>query len=298
MRLRPSRPAYTLLEVVLASAIGVLLMAGLYTALELTLRNAQAGRDKVEQATLARSLFTRISGDILDNLGAPKPAQSGSSSGQGGGAGGSTGAGNTAQSGSSTSGGSSGASGGSSGTSGGSVVSGLGGTITFNLGVQGDNGTLVLYVSRVPSEMDPSWQGADVPMVSDLRRITYWLSSTGLCRQEIKLATSDDAIGAASDLPDDPSLVIAEEVKSVTFQYFDGSNWQDSWDGTQTPTAGGNNPQGPPVLVAVTLGLVIPGSSTESGDPKVRTFRYVIPIPTANGAMNPNQTPSSGTTSP
>jgi hypothetical protein len=294
MRLRPSRPAYTLLEVVLASAIGVLLMAGLYTALELTLRNAQAGRDKVEQATLARSLFTRISGDILDNLCAPKPAQSGSSSGQGGGGGGgggSTGAGSTAQSGSSTSGGSSSA-------SGGSVVSGLGGTITFNLGVQGDNSTLVLYVSRVPSEMDPSWQGSDVPMVSDLRRITYWLSSSGLSRQEIKLATSDDAIGVPSDLPDDASLVIAEEVKSVTFQYFDGSTWQDSWDGTQPPSAGGNNPQGPPVLVAVTLGLVIPGSSTESGDPKVRTFRYVIPIPTANGAMNPNQTSSSGTTSP
>jgi hypothetical protein len=294
MRLRPSRPAYTLLEVVLASAIGVLLMAGLYTALELTLRNAQAGRDKVEQATLARSLFTRISGDILDNLGAPKPAQSGSSSGQGGGGGGGGGsasAGNTAQSGSS-------ASGGSSSASGGSVVSGLGGTITFNLGVQGDNSTLVLYVSRVPSEMDAFWQGSDVATASDLRRITYWLSSSGLSRQEIKLATSDDAIGAPSDPPDDPSLVIAEEVKSVTFQYFDGSNWQDSWDGTQTPSAGGNNPQGPPVLVAVTLGLVIPGSSTESGDPKVRTFRYVIPIPTADGAMNPNQTSSSGTTSP
>jgi hypothetical protein len=170
--------------------------------------------------------------------------------------------------------------------------------VTFNLGVQGDNGTLVLYVSRVPSELDPSWQGLDVPTVSDLRRITYWLSSSGLSRQEIKLATSDDAIGVPSDLPDDPSLVIAQEVQSLTFQYFDGTTWQDTWDGTQTPSSGGNSAQGPPVLVAITLGLVIPGSSTESGDPKARTFRYVIPIPTANGAQNPNQTSSSGATSP
>jgi len=300
MRLRASRPAYTLLEVLLASAIGVLLLAGLYTALELTLRSAQAGRDKVEQATVARSLFTRVSADVLDNLGPARPAQSGPGGGAGGGggagAGGATAGSNTTQAGSSSSG--SGATSSGAGSSGGSVVAGLGGTVTFNLGVQGDNGTLVLYVSRVPSEMDPSWQGLDVPVVSDLRRITYWLTASGLCRQEIKLATSDDAIGVPSDLPDDPSLVIAEEVRSMTVQYFDGSNWQDTWDGTATPSSGGNNQQGPPVLVAITLGLVIPGTSTDSGDPKVRTFRYVIPIPTANGAQNPNQSSSGGTTSP
>src|SRR5712692_2877610 len=126
MRLRPRRPGFTLLEVMLAAAIGVLLMAGLYTALNLTLSHAQAGRDKVEQATLARSLFTRIAGDILNNLGPPKPPQSGSSAGGaggGGGGGGATGGTSTAQTGSSTSGG-----GTTSGSSGG-VVSGLGGTV-------------------------------------------------------------------------------------------------------------------------------------------------------------------------
>jgi hypothetical protein len=173
-------------------------------------------------------------------------------------------------------------------------VQGLGGTIVFNQGIQGDSSTLILYVTRVPSELDPAWSGDAAPTVSDLRRITFWLSNSGLSRQEIKLATSDDVInGLPSDLPDDPSLVIAEEVKSLNFQYWDGSAWQDSWDGTQTPSAGGNNPQGPPLAIAITIGLVIPGSSTESGDPVVKTFRHVVSIATANGAT---QSSGSGTT--
>ena len=164
-------------------------------------------------------------------------------------------------------------------------MQGLGGTIVFNQGIQGDSSTLILYASRVPTELDPAWVGDAAPTVSDLRRIAFWLSPSGLCRQEIKLATSDDAINSLpTDLPDDPSFVIAEEVKSLTFQYWDGSAWQDSWDGTQTPSAGGNNPQGPPLAIAITIGLVIPGSSTESGDPVVKTFHQVVPIAAANGA--------------
>ena len=95
MLLHPRRAGYTLLEVVLAMTIGAVLMAGLYTALELTLRHAQAGREKVEQATLARSLFTRVAGDITPNLPLPKPAQSGSSSGTSGGSAGPSGANTT-----------------------------------------------------------------------------------------------------------------------------------------------------------------------------------------------------------
>ena len=170
--------------------------------------------------------------------------------------------------------------------------------MTFNFGVQGDSAHLVLFVSRVPRELDAAWIGDAAPTVSDLRQITYWLSSSGLARQEIKLATSDDAQNAlSSSLPDDPSLVIAEEVRSLTFQYWDGANWQDSWDGTQTPSAGGSNPQGPPAAIAITLGLVIPGSSTESGGPALKSYRHVIVLQTANGAVQNTITNSSATTS-
>jgi hypothetical protein len=153
---------------------------------------------------------------------------------------------------------------------------------------------LVLYVSHVPTELDPSWNGDAVPTVSDLRRITYWLSSSGLSRQEIKIPTSDDAItGLPTDLPDDPTLVLAPEAQSVTFQYFDGTNWQDTWDGTQTPSSGGNNPQGPPVAIAITIDLALPGSGIESGDAKRKTYRHVIAIPTANGTAQSSSSTSS-----
>src|SRR6266849_6293082 len=103
MRLRPRRPGFTLLEVMLAAAIGVLLMAGLYTALNLTLSHAQAGREKVEQSTIARSLFNRINSDVLTNLAAYRPSPAGSSGGMGSGGGsGSAGAAATSATSSST----------------------------------------------------------------------------------------------------------------------------------------------------------------------------------------------------
>lgn len=284
MRLRHHRPAYTLLEVLLATAIGALLLVALYSALNITMRNAQAGRDKVEQSTLARSLLLRLANDVASNLRPAVPNQSGGSSGSGGGGGGSgqANASSSSGSGSSTSGG---------------AVSGLSGTITFNMGVQGDSTHLFLFSSRVPREMDGAWQRDTVPTVSDLRRITYWLSSEGLSRQEIKLATSDDALNLSTDLPDDPAFVVAEEVKSLQFQYFDGTSWQDSWDGTQPPASGGNNPQGPPQLIAITIGLVVPGSSDDSAEAKLKTYRHIIAIPTANGATQSQNGSTSGSSS-
>src|SRR5437870_4202562 len=66
---RGSRPAYTLLEILVASAVGVLLMGALYTAISVQLHHAQIGREIVEQSVLARSLLTRIDRDIRASLG-------------------------------------------------------------------------------------------------------------------------------------------------------------------------------------------------------------------------------------
>src|SRR5947209_18191278 len=68
------RRAFTLLEVLLATAIGVLLLAGLYVAVDVQLGHAQIARDVVEESTLARALFARISSDIGQNLGPVLPA--------------------------------------------------------------------------------------------------------------------------------------------------------------------------------------------------------------------------------
>src|ERR1700681_3422355 len=77
------RSAFTLIEVVIALAIGLLLLAALYVALDLQSRMAQIGRDTVQQSTLVRSLFTRVGTDITASLAPPDPSRFLSSSSSG-----------------------------------------------------------------------------------------------------------------------------------------------------------------------------------------------------------------------
>lgn len=298
-----ARPAYTLLEVLLATAIGVLLLGALYVALDVQLTSAQAGRDVVERSTLARSLLTRMAADVGPSLGNMDPARyrtkkkSSSSGGS-----------STALSSSST--GSSGATGSTASTS---TTSSTGGTssgtatasaedqanttqnttIRFMWGVQGDNRSLTLYVSRLPREVYAVRPEDDNPesrtIVSDLRRITYWLagdadSPLGLARQEIKVATSDSASGAASpETADEGSQVIAEEVKDVQFSYFDGTAWAESWDGS-IMGSDGVTPIGPPRAIAIVIGI------PKVGTAELQYYRHVIAVPAANGMTTQDST--------
>ena len=274
--LKHSRPGYTLLEVLVASAVGVLLMGALYMAISVQLRHAQIGRELVEQSLLARTLLARIDNDIRSSLGPPAPAKSSSSSSAGGSsAAGGSASGSSGTAGAAGSGSSTGASSTGSGTSSGSNPSTTTGTgaVQFNLWVQGGTDTLMLYVSRVPRELNPI-PGSDnndvQPLVSDLRRVSYWLAGggsgnpLGLARQEVTMVTSDQAM---ADVPpgiaNEESMVIAEEVKSLTFSYFDGSSWQDTWDGT-TAGSDGTTPVGPPMLIAITIGIAAPPSGNPS----------------------------------
>ncbi len=305
---RPRRAAFTLLEVVLATAIGVLLMAAVYVALDMQLRHVQAGRDVVEQNLVARSLLSRMTSDISCHLGPTIPNQNQGNSSGGGGAAGSTGGSSsspTPGTSSSTTGSSTGSSTSSTSTTSSttsstattssSAINSPNGPVQFNLWVQGDNTHLALYVSRVPREAylsitDPANPNAQ-QVVSDLRRITYWLagsgdSALGLARQEIKLATSDDALNAIppNDGSDEAAQVIAEEIKSLEFSYFDGMQWQTSWDGTTT-ASDGVTPIGPPMAIKITIGVAAaktndPHSTTK---PDLKYFSHVVALPTANG---------------
>jgi hypothetical protein len=160
------------------------------------------------------------------------------------------------------------------------------------VGVQGDNSRLIITVSRIPRELYNLDNNSDTPpIVSDLRRITYWLSGTpdhplGLARQEVKVVTSDDLMSSIPpDVPDESSYVIAEEVQSLVISYWDGQAWQDSWDGSQ-PGADGVTPMGPPLAVSIEIGIVKAGSvstNKATDDRPIKTIRHVVAIPTANG---------------
>jgi prepilin-type N-terminal cleavage/methylation domain-containing protein len=247
--IRSDRRGFTLLEVLLSAAIGVLLMAALYVAMNVQLDHAQAGREAVEQSLLVRAVLRRMSNDITPSLAAEVPASN-------------TGA------------------------------AGASNAPTFNL--RGDSERMILWVSRISSDLSPLL--TNQPVTSDIRRVTYWMASTGgLARQEIKLATSDDALVTVSpNIPDEANFVIAEEVQSATFRYFDGTAWQNSWDGTQASSTSGSqasstsgSPMGPPLAIEITLVVATPNSQSQAGDnSNFKTYRHVVAIPTANGTSS------------
>jgi hypothetical protein len=131
--------------------------------------------------------------------------------------------------------------------------------------------------------------------------VSYWVASSGgLARAEIKVSTSSDATSLGSGAPsnvDEAKCVLAPEVRSLQFSYFDGTNWQDSWDSTALGPDG-VTPQGSPRAIAIVLGIVRPH---RPGKPEeVKTYRQVVPILTANGATQQNNTtqPTGGGTTP
>jgi len=296
----------------------VLLLGALYVAVDLQLRFAQAGRDRVENSTLSRSIFARITSDTTYTIGLPDTARFRLQAAAAGST--STSTTTTSTTGSSTTGAATtgAATSGASTTASAAPTTNTNAAATFTngsgveviippFGIMGDNDTLTMFISKVPREMITAQleqQESDVPIYGDVRRVSYWLDGElgGLVRQEIKILTSDSS-GAVdpSQLPpnvSDPTTVslLADEVKSVKFEYFDGQNWNDTWDSTVFG-ADGVTPLGSPVAVRVTLGIQEVGKT----DPK--QYVHVIVIDTANGStpMTPatgNSTTGGGTTSP
>jgi prepilin-type N-terminal cleavage/methylation domain-containing protein len=302
MRPPPVRHGYTLLEVILALAVSVLLLAGLYVALDIQIGSTHAGRKLVEQSTVARYVVNRITSDVLTNLGPVDPTLTKQSS-----SGGTT---TTASTTTTTSGATTTtttmASGTTGSTSSSSTASGssTAAPFVFNLGIQGNvqggPQTLSLYVSRLPTELFQGDLAANPDQqanLTDLRRVTYWLATNGgLARQEVKNVTSNDDLNVQPpNVPDEQSLVIQPEVSNITFEFFDGTTWQPSWDGTQLSTVDNKTPIGPPAAIRVTMTIVsnVVGGLPNPDDPG-RTYQYVIPIPTANSCVQSSGT--SGTT--
>jgi prepilin-type N-terminal cleavage/methylation domain-containing protein len=307
MRPIRARRGFTLLEVTLALSVGVLLLGGLYVAVDVQLRHARAGRNIVEQATLARSILARMDADIaatatLIDSERFRMANSQSSPSSGGSGGGSTSSG-----GSGMSGGSSGGSAGSSGPSGSSGASSSSGSsansgatsavsdaISLPLSVQGDSTSLNLFVSRVPREAIPTDPNATPQVVSDLRRVSWWLPAGGLARQEVAIETSQDALdNLPPGIADEDSYVIASEVKNLQFQYFDGTDWQDSWDCTTTG-ADGVTPIGPPQAIAIVLEIAAPQDGVKEEDAPNKRYRHVVACFAANGTTPQQQQNGTG----
>lgn len=277
---RPNpRPGFTLLEVLLSLAIAVLLMAALFVALEINTRATDEGREIVEQSTLARSLLLKIANDITASMGPVQAAQQSSSSGSGTGTGTGTGA--------------TGASGTPSTTTDTTTSSA---NANFQIGVRGDNSRLTIYVSRLSRGLiAPPTDTSDQTPTSDVLQITYWVVSSGdgLARFVENRVTAEDAVNGDSAMSDENSHIIAPEVKRIDFRYYDGTQWLDSWDGSE-PGPDGVTPKGPPRAVEFTLGLQLPGAA----EGVLKPYVHVVAFPTANGPGSSSGSGSGTTTTP
>jgi hypothetical protein len=154
--------------------------------------------------------------------------------------------------------------------------------------VQGESDRLTLYIGKAP-DYKSAMKNANVSLqsLSELKRVSYWVDqgpngTLGLYRQEIPIATSADAL-------DEPSYsitgagkidLISDKVVSVSFQYHDGEQWLDEWDGTEAGDDG-KSPVGPPMAIAIDLEMK--SNQLVNGQPQTRTYHHVVLIPTANG---------------
>jgi len=271
MRLRTvRRTGFTLLEVLLASALAVVLMAALYVALDVQLRLASSGRDLIEQATLERAVTQRLEHDLVMVLGPVAPIVSSTSSST------------------TTTTGTSGASGTTSSDPVITDATSTTDTIPFQAGVMGDSTVLTVFVSR--STKTDSGQ-------ADIRRISYWVTDKGLSRQEIPYVTSEQVASSQEPVVEQgkeaSDYAIADEITQVQFEYWDTASaaWTDTWDGS-TLGPDGKTPQGPPAAIRVHFWVNVPGQS------QTKEIRHTIAIRAASGPATSDADAASSTTTP
>jgi prepilin-type N-terminal cleavage/methylation domain-containing protein len=283
------RDAFTLLEIMIAIAIGMVMLAGLYWALSVQADQAQAGREVVDESTLVRQIVQKIQDDIDRSMAPFDPSTLAAATSTGTAPGSSTNqSGNSSNKTPSTTGNKNSSttspttSGTPSSTSSSSSSTTASVSSTYNLGLQGTSDTLMLFLSRVPRiQLADS---ANVLGTTDARVVTYQVGAdsepTGLVRQDALLTQADDGTGnfvtQVQQLPQFSPQLLAPEVQSVQFNYLDPVNgWVSDWP-QDAAAYDGVTQIGPPQAVEVILTLL-----RKNGD--TITYRQVIAIRSANG---------------
>ncbi|MCX8140714.1 MAG: prepilin-type N-terminal cleavage/methylation domain-containing protein [Gemmataceae bacterium] len=294
---RKQRCAYTLLELLVATLIGSFLLGGLYLAFHMTLAQTQISREMAQTEDLARGVFNRIALDLAQTLGPLPPkalsSASGTSLSSGGTSGTTDGSGTTGDTSGSTD-----TSGGDSNTgmvdptmTGTTTSSAPAPTLPFHAGIYGyddDPPRLVIFASQVPPSLSTpgvllGTAVAESQQSSDLRRIVYWRSATGgLCREERPWVTADQ-IGNSTypNRENEEAALVADHIVDVQFEYYDGTAWSTTWDGSGM-SATGSGIAGPPRAVRVTLTFELTDPQRPQ-EPIYRTVSQIIPIRTAPG---------------
>ena len=299
-----SRAAFTLLEVLLSTAIALMLLGALYSTLNAILRQIQDGREVLDESTVARTLIHKFNTDfagvltpvavVTSTAPSATPATGEASSTASTGASAST-------SGTMTSAGT------TSGTSTATASTAAAETtsvtiVPFQAGAMGDGTNLTLFLCRVPTPPQADNNGLssdDTPTPADIRRVSWWLTgSGGIARQERQWLLSDDISGQTEpDTSTEIDDIIAPEATDLLFEYWDGSTWQSSWDGS-TLGSDMKTPIGPPMAIRVSIWIKQPDSLARGTEGQTKKFTHVIALQTAPGAASTTATGTTSTGSP
>jgi prepilin-type N-terminal cleavage/methylation domain-containing protein len=305
MRRTTLRPGYTLLEVIIALGLSLILVAGIYSAVQMTYQQWEVGRQAADEAQVVRALFQRIRSDLQGTMTTWAPPQTPQ---QPSGAAATTGGATTSSSGSTGSSASGGS--GTSGSAGGVSSSGSTSSTTSDPsttstaeqnptlfapgGVYGESDAISAVVRAAPSDVDFS---PSLPLgtpMSVLRTVTYRVGVLqdsasiddgveGLIRDESPRLP--DAMAPEGRSNDTVSDLLAPEVKRLRLSYYDGLFWSDTWDVTQT---------GPPVCVQVEVGLKVSTLKNVDAD-GLRWYQALIAFPAAASASEESASPTEST---
>ena len=314
---RTSRPAgFTLLEAVLALGMTVLLVTAIYGAIFLYARISQDDEQKLERSRLARALFRQMSLDIQsivfrteDETQAAAGEESDSS--------GSTVTSLAPSSTQTDYSGTTDTSGSSQEVESVPATSPDDALASTSLGLIGDAQKLTLHISRPARETNyqPVLAASGVGVrTSDLQSITYFLANASgsglegavgqraLSGSRLSMTTQTGPQGLArlagdrmaiehADIESDidtlaeAATIIAPEVVSLAFRYFDGLNWVEEWDSLSA--------QRLPNAIEITIGLQRMVSDEErlatqfnsqaraEQDQVVEIRRHVVAVPLA-----------------
>lgn len=250
-RRRPRRRSgFTLLETMLAISLMTMLMAGLYSAMQIYFNLRADSQDEIERLQIARTLLRQMSRDIQSVVFEEQQTTDDSSGSSSSDTADSTGASDSSAS----------ADGEETGTTADTVTADPEASMTgYTNGLVGTETDLLLYVSRPDRDLDyvSSQELTSLTDRSgDLMIVRYFVAESGgggLASEIAEREGSDSRDGAAglvrmtgdlyglsmaineNEEQDQMSAaqIQAREVTQLRFQYFDGAQWQTAWDSTQ-----------------------------------------------------------------
>jgi len=317
---RRGRAAFTLIEVILAVGLSTLLILCIASAIDLYRRMTTAATDDMSETRLVRAVFAKLEVDLRDVV-PPQPiaatatTTAGSSSSSS-----SSGSSSSGSKSGSSSGSSSSSSSSSSSTQSAQGTDPLQYVYSRSVfGLYGDANSLVLNTltphplplaaqqqtgAQSASQTSNAGPSQIAGVHGDMKVVAYFVlggpqspilaaGGSGQMTPDGKEITAGlarvegerTAIGYAIETGSTSSLrarVVAPEIESIGFRYFDGTTWQTSWSGATLQSL----PQAVEITISVGKNDPYNARTQASQDQASRSYRHVVAI-TSSAAPQP-----------